>query len=364
MAENTDDLRVEEPGASAAGVDGDSAQEVLRLDDVRAEGRVGGRGRLAALMLDYAALVAVLIVLVAVFSLRSRSFFSYDQFSAIINPNLPMVLVAVGMTYVLIIGGIDLSVGSVMALSGAVIGVLFESQRFPLPLAILGGVATGLACGLVNGLVVIRWNLPSFIVTLGMLQIARGATHLITASQKPSLLFSSINVLSDPLSWAGGLPPTFFVTMLVVVAGQLVLSWTVFGRYMIAVGTNEEAVRLSGVDVRPVKLSVFVISSLLATLAGILTLSRHRFADPNVGRDLELEVIAAVVVGGTSLMGGRGTVIGSFLGLLIIVVLGAGLAALGTRDEVKRLVTGFVIVGAVILDYYRHRLGQRSERAA
>lgn len=324
--------------------------------------RGGMRGRLFTLALDYAALVIVLTLLVAIFSIRSPSFFSRAQFSAMVNPNLPTVLVAVGMTYVLIIGGIDLSVGSVMSLTGAVIGVLHESGNAPLPLAIAAGLATGAVCGLLNGFLIIRWNLPSFIVTLGMLLIARGMTHLITASQKPSLLFSGIHVLSEPMVF--GLPPSLFFTIAIIVVGQLVLSWTVFGRYMIAVGTNEEAVRLSGVNVRPIKLAVFVISSLLATLAAILTLSRHRFADPNIGRDMELEVIAAVVVGGTSLMGGRGTVIGSCLGLLIIIVLGAGLAALGTRDEVKRLVTGCVIIAAVILDYYRRRLNASAATAA
>lgn len=334
-----------------------------QLETTRTTGRrvAGGlmSGWLWQMALDYAALIVVLIAMVTVFSLREASFLSFSRFSAIINPDLHTVVITVGMTYVLIIGGIDLSVGAVMALSGAVIGVLFESYHAPLPVAILGGVATGIACGLFNGLVTIRWNLPSFIVTLGTLQIARGAAHLITHSQKPNLLFSGITSLSAP--WLFGMPISFYLSIIIVIVGQIVLSYTVFGRYMVAVGTNEEAVRLSGVDVRPVKVWVFVVSALLATLAAILRISRSPFADPNVGLYMELDVIAAVVVGGTSLMGGRGNVIGSFLGLLIIMVLGAGLAAMNIRDEPKRLVTGCVIVAAVILDYYRHRLGRGRE---
>jgi len=326
----------------------------LRASD---EGQHRLRSWLTKMALDYAALIVILITMIVVFSARRASFFSFEQFSAIINPDLHTVVITVGMTYVLIIGGIDLSVGAVMALSGAVIGVLYDNFQLPLAIAILGGVATGLACGLFNGLVTIRWNLPSFIVTLGMLQIARGAAHLITHSQKPSLMASSITALSyKPLLL--GLPASFYLSILVVVAGQIVLSWTVFGRYMIAVGTNEEALRLSGVDVRPVKLSVFVISALLATFAAILRISRHPFADPNVGLYMELDVIAAVVVGGTSLMGGRGTVFGSLLGMIIILVLGSGLTAENMKDEPKRLVTGSIIVAAGILDYYRQKLGR------
>ena len=335
-----------------------TTQAPARLLDYQQPSRFD-TSRLMTLLLDYAALVVVLLILVGVFSFYAPNFLSRSQFSAIVNPNLPTVVVAVGMTLVLIIGGIDLSVGSVMALSGAVMGVLFEQYHVPLPLAILAALATGLICGLINGLLVIRWSLPSFIVTLGMLQIGRGATHLITASRKPSLLFSGIDWFSAPIAF--DLPPTFYIAIFIVIAGQFVLSTTVFGRYLVGLGTNEEAMRLSGVDVRPLKVSVFMLSSMLAAVAAILNISRSQFADPNFGRDLELEVIAAVVVGGTSLMGGRGTIIGSFLGLMVIVVLGAGLAALGTRDEVKRLVSGCVIIAAVILDYYRRRLARRAE---
>jgi ribose transport system permease protein len=156
----------------------------------------------------------------------------------------------------------------------------------------------------------------------------------------------------------------FVLCVLIVIGGQLVLSRTVFGRYLVAIGTNEEAVRLSGIDPRPIKLVVFAIAGLLSALGGVINTSRFQVADPNGGTGFELEAIAAAVVGGTSLMGGRGSVLSTFFGVLIIAVLGAGLAAIGAKPETKRIVTGCVIVAAVILDYYRRRLGRGSRRAA
>jgi ribose transport system permease protein len=160
-----------------------------------------------------------------------------------------------------------------------------------------------------------------------------------------------------------GLSLPFWIAMAVVLLGQLILSRTIFGRYMIAIGTNEEAVRLSGISTWPVKVAVFMIAGGTAALGAVMDVSRAQAANPNSGTGLELDVIAAVVIGGTSLMGGRGSVVSSLLGVAIIAVLGAGLAAQGVRDETKRLITGCVIVLAVILDYYRHRFSQRREGA-
>ncbi|MHC4678153.1 MAG: ABC transporter permease [Planctomycetota bacterium] len=261
--------------------------------------------------------------------------------------------VAVGMTFVLIIAGIDLSVGSVMALAGAVLGLCLVNFNLSLPGAVLACLLVGVLCGALNGLVVIRWGLPSFIVTLGMLEIARGAAYLVTESRTiyiggpvEAIIETSILGLSLP----------FILAVLIVAAGQLVLSRTVFGRYLIAIGTNEEAVRLSGIDPRPRKLAVFVLCGFLTSVAAVIHTARLSSADPNAGNGLELQAIAAVVIGGTSLMGGRGSVVRSFFGVLIIAVLGTGLAGIGAQESTKRLITGCVIVGAVILDHYRHRI--------
>jgi ribose transport system permease protein len=304
------------------------------------------------LLADYLGLVTALVVLLIIFGVCTKNFFSVTTFRAIANQIPDAIIATVGMTFVLLIAGIDLSVGSVMALGGVVLGTALAIWRLPLGLAIAACLLVGLACGAVNGLVIIRWRLPSFIVTLGMLEVARGATYLITQSRTISI-DSSVEVVTKKVFMGLSIP--FFAAVAVVAAGQLVLSRTVFGRYLVAIGTNEEAVRLSGIDPRPYKLAVFVLSCGLAAAAAVIRTAQMSAADPNTGISFELEVIAAAVIGGTSLMGGRGSVVGSFLGVLILAVLRNGLLYVGVQDDYKRLITGCVIVAAVILDQYRHR---------
>ncbi|MBI4604852.1 MAG: ABC transporter permease, partial [Planctomycetes bacterium] len=293
--------------------------EASSLTPPRPAGRAAG---LRALALEYLGLVLVILGLVAAFGLWEPSFVNLRTVVTIANQIPSTVILAVGMTYVLVIAGIDLSVGSVLALSGAVLGVAMKDLGAPLPAAAAAGLAAGLLCGLANGLVAVRWRLPSFIVTLGMLEIARGATHLVTGS-RTQYLGSAVGGIAA--SGALDLSPPFLLALLAVAAGQVVLSRTVFGRYMVAIGTNEEAVRLAGVDPRPVKVAVFALSGLLASVAGIIETSRLQSADPNAGNGIELQVIAAVVLGGVSLTGGVGTLVGALLGILILTVLSNGL---------------------------------------
>jgi ribose transport system permease protein len=218
----------------------------------------------------------------------------------------------------------------------------------------------GTSCGLANGLVSAHWRIPSFIVTLGMLEAARGGAYLVTGSRS-IFIGTKVEMIGSPLPGVG-LSPAFFLAVAVVVAGHVALTRTVFGRYAIAIGTNEEAVRLSGVDPRPVKVTVFCLAGLLASLGGVFHVAHLQSADPNAGIGMELSAIAAVVIGGTSLMGGRGSVVNSFLGVLIIAVLQMGLAQVGASEPIKRVITGAVIVVAVIADVYRHRLaGTRAD---
>ncbi|NIA13141.1 MAG: ABC transporter permease [Nitrospiraceae bacterium] len=303
---------------------------------------------------DCLALALVVVALAVVFGLTTDHFFSASTFKNIANQIPDAMVVATGMTFVLIIGGIDLSVGSVLSLSGAVLGVCLQRLGLPLPVAIAACLGAGLLCGTVNGLLVIRWRLPSFIVTLGMLEIARGATYLLTPQTQ--YISGHLDFITDTSLLGLSLP--FLVALVVVIAGQTVLSGTVFGRHLLALGANEESARLSGVRTRALTLSAFMLSGLLAGVAGLIQCARFSAADPNAGIGFELQAIAAVVIGGTSLMGGRGSVVNSFFGVLVIAVLGVGLFAVGAEESTKRLVTGCVIVAAVILDYYRHRLGR------
>ena len=308
---------------------------------------------------EYAGLVLVALALVAAFGLATDHFFTAATFRTIANQIPAALVLAVGMTFVLVVAAIDLSVGSVLALSGAVLGACLADLRLGLPLAVAATLGTGLACGAVNGLVAVRWAIPSFIVTLGMMEMARGGAYLVTGS-RTRYIGSAVERVAEA-SWLG-LSLPFLVALAVVAAGQLVLSRTVFGRYMVAIGTNEEVVRLSGIPTAAVKGAVFGISGLLAGLGSVLHAARLGSADPNAGAGFELQAIAAVVIGGTSLLGGRGSVVSSFFGVVIMAVLGAGLAQVGVQDPSKRLITGAVIVAAVIADRYRHRAAAAGER--
>ncbi|MCF7708482.1 MAG: ABC transporter permease [Verrucomicrobia bacterium] len=315
------------------------------------------QGGLNAVLADYAGMLVAVAALITLFSLTTEHFFSPENFRTIANQIPAAIIVATGMTFVLIIAGIDLSVGSVLGFCGAVLGAAIVNWNVHPLLAVLLTCVAGMACGVFNGWVSNKWSVPSFIVTLGMLEIARGGAHLVTRSQT-QYIGSAIGGLAD--ASVAGISLPFIIALVIVAAGQLVLSRTVFGRYLIAIGTNEEAVRLSGIDPRPIKVLVFVISGLLAAVAAVIDTSRYQSANPNAGDGFELQAIAAVVIGGTSLMGGRGPVVRSFFGVLIIAVLNAGLASLGVKDEYKRLITGLVIVAAVVLDQYRQRFTAKS----
>ena len=313
---------------------------------------------LPTVVTDYLGMALALVGLIIFFGLKADNFFTLTTFRTMANQVPDITIVAVGMTLVLIIAGIDLSVGSVMALAGAVLGLCLIRFSLPLPVAIAACLLVGVLCGAVNGLVVIRWRLPAFIVTLGMLEIARGAAYLVTES-RTIYIGEPVEVITEASILGLSLP--FMIAVLIVVIGQLTLSRSVFGRYLIAIGTNEEAVRLSGIDPRPLKCAVFVLCGFLTSVAAIIHTARLSSADPNAGYGLELQAIAAVVIGGTSLMGGRGSVVGSFFGVLIIAVLGTGLAQIGAQESTKRLITGCVIVAAVILDHYRHRIRKKEK---
>ena len=300
----------------------------------------------------YIGLAVVLVAMVALFSALSEYFLTYETFVTIANEIPALAVMAVGMTFVLIIGGIDLSVGSVLALSAAVTAASILQAKLPVPVAAIAGLLTGLACGAVTGAISVAWQIPSFIVSLGMLEAVRGGAYLVTDS-RTQYVGDAIGGLAAP--WIGGISAAFVLAVAIVIVGQLVLSRTVYGRYVVGIGTNEEAMRLAGIDPRPIRILVFALTGLLAGLAGLMQSARLEAADPNAGIGIELQVIAAVVIGGTSLMGGRGSVINTFFGVLIIAVLEAGLAQIGASEPSKRIITGAVIVLAVIIDTLRQR---------
>lgn len=306
---------------------------------------------------QYAGLLGVLALLVLIFSLMSDHFLSQQTLVTVAN-NIPdLLVISVGMTLVLIIGGIDLSVGSLLALSSALLGVCMVDSGSPLWSAVPACLGVGAVCGMLNGVISVKAGIPSFIVTLGMLEMARGSAYLITDSQT-KYIGSSIEWIGVPLK-GFVFSPAFLLALVIVAAGHYLLTRTVFGRYCVAIGTNAEAVRMSGIRTAPYSVAVFTISGLLCGLAGVMQTSRLSSADPNAAVGLELSAIAACVIGGTSLMGGRGSVINTFFGVLIIAVLQTGLAQIGATDPIKRVITGAVIIIAVLLDAARQRWKQR-----
>jgi ribose transport system permease protein len=300
---------------------------------------------------DYLILLAVLVAMIVLFGMLRDTFWSFATLGNIANRIPALALVATGMTLVMVTGGIDLSVGSVLGLCGAVVGVMMADWHCALPVALIGSVIIGGAIGSTTGAVSVKLGLPSFIVSLGMLEIARGLAFLTTNSQT-KYIGTDVESLGAPI---GGLviSPAFLISVLVVVAGQGMLSHMAVGRHWIAIGANREAALVSGVPVDRPRILAHALLGALTGLAAVFNCSRLGSADPNAGVGFELSAIAAVVVGGTSLMGGRGSVVKSFIGVLIIATLEAGLVQIGASEPVKRVVTGFVIIAAVLADTWR-----------
>lgn len=300
-----------------------------------------------------AGLIIALLALVVIFSILGNGFFSMRTLISISNQIPDLTFVAVGMTLVLIAGGIDLSVGSLLALCSAVLGMAMVDADLGLGIAIVLAALTGIACGLVSGSITVFTGVPAFIVTLGMLEIARGLAYLVSDSQT-LYIGESIEIVAYPLPGLG-ISAAYVAALGVVILGHVLLTRTVFGRYLIAIGTNEDTVYMAGINPRPYRIAVFALSGFLCALAALSQSARLGSADPNAAIGLELSAIAAAVIGGTSLMGGRGSVAMTFVGVLVISVLQTGLASVGADEPSKRIITGAVIVVAALVDVWRNR---------
>ena len=265
-------------------------------------------------------------------------------------------VIAVGMTFVIISGGIDLSVGSLVAFSGV---LLASALQAPLPAgpAILVCLLAGSACGLVNGALITRGRLPPFIATLGMMSVARGAALVFTEGRPISGFEAGFRGLATGRVMM--VPVPVLVTAAVYLLGHFVLTRTRFGRYVYAIGGNEEATRLSGVSVRFHKSMVYALAGLMSALASVLLTARLNSAQPIAGMMYELDAIAATVIGGTSLMGGSGTLPGTLVGALIMGVLRNGLNLLGISSFLQQIVIGLVIIVAVLVDAMLKKPGKQ-----
>ena len=304
-----------------------------------------------------------LILMFVAFSLMSPYFFTGSNISGILIATAVNGILAIGVTFVIITGGIDLSVGTVMTLTTVMMGKVITDWGFPIPLGLLAGVATGLFAGLINGFLISKAKLPPFIATLGMLNVAKGLSLVISKvkpiyfDSNPAFREIAMGSLVKLDRIIPGLEINNAVLMLFGAAlfASLILSKTVLGRYTFALGSNEEAARLSGVNVARWKIVVYMLTGFFSALAGIVMASRINSAQPSLGQGYELDAIAAAVIGGTSLSGGEGTILGTIIGAFLISTLSNGLRILSVKPEWQIAITGAIVVLAVYLDIARRR---------
>jgi ribose transport system permease protein len=299
------------------------------------------------------AAAAAVIVLFGYLSFASDAFISANNLVNIGVQSAVVAIIAIGMTLVIITAGIDLSVGSVAALSGVLGALLVVEYGIPVPLAIVGGTAIGALAGLVNGILVTRAGMAPFIATLGMLSVARGLVYIVTGSVAVSGAPPEFKLLGQ--GRLGSLPIPILALVIVAVVGHFVLTRTKLGRYAYAMGSNIEAARLSGIPAKRYLSIVYIISGALAGVAGMIAASRVDSGQPNFGIGLELDVIAATVIGGASLFGGEGTVVGTLLGALLIALIRNGSVLLDINTFYQQVIIGVIIWIAVFWDQYRRR---------
>ena len=317
---------------------------------------VGARVRSAiawALRRPEAGIVLVLLILGLTLSLATRTFLTSDNLFGIVRNYSDIAISALGMTLVMITGGIDLSVGSIMAWAGLVAALALTAWGLPTPVAVLVGILAGGLVGLINALLIVRLRLQPFIATLGMLGVTRGIVVGSTSGQVVRDFPASFTYLGQ--GYVGPVPvPVIFLLVFAVLVG-LFLKYHVWGTYVYAIGGNETSAVLTGLPVRRVKMFVYIMSGLLSGLAGVLVVARLGVSAPTQALGYELNVVAAAVIGGVSLQGGRGTVLGAVLGAVIIGVLYNALVMLSVNTYWQQAFIGGIIILAALVDILRQR---------
>jgi ribose/xylose/arabinose/galactoside ABC-type transport system permease subunit len=297
------------------------------------------------------------LVLVLIISMLTDRFFTVNNLLNVIRQVSFNGILAIGLTFVIITGGIDLSVGSVVAIS-AVVSASFAvdgKASVPMLVAIIIGLLVGILCGFINGFLITKGKLAPFIVTMGMMTIARGASLVYTSGRPITSLTESYQQIGS--GYLFGIPVPIYIFLLVVVISYFLLNFTTFGRHVYAVGGNEKAAKASGLNTYRIKTMVYIISGILAALVGMVLSARVNSASPIWGEGYELDAIAAAVIGGTSLSGGIGNILGTVVGALIIGIISNGLDIMNVSPYFQQIIKGLIIVVAVLID----RKGKQNE---
>ncbi len=298
-----------------------------------------------------------LIALVVFFSFASSSFLQWSNIIGILLSTAVIGILALGATFVIITSGIDLSVGTVMTLSSVITGVVIVNAGLPIIAGVFAGIATGAFCGFLCGIAITKLKIPPFIATLAMMMIAKGLALVISGAAPiyftDHKIFTKIALGS--IIPGVNIPNAVLIFFISAIIGAIILSKTILGRYNFAIGSNEEATKLSGVNVNFWKVAIYSLAGAFTGIAGVIMASRLNSAQPALGQGYELEAIAAVVIGGTSLSGGKGTIVGTVIGALIMSVLTNGLRIMSIPQEWQTVVVGLVIILAVYMDILRRR---------
>ena len=308
---------------------------------------------------------ASLVVLMVFFSFASPQFLQADNLVGILQSTAVNGVLAIACTFVIITSGIDLSVGTLMTFCAVMTGVVLTYMGMPLWLGICAAIFFGALSGFVSGLLIAKLKIPPFIATLGMMMLLKGLSLVISGTKPiyfndtPGFTAISQDSLIGDIVPALPIPNAVLILFLVAVAASIVLNRTLLGRYTFALGSNEEAVRLSGVNTDFWKIVVYTVSGGICGIAGLLIASRLNSAQPALGQGYELDAIAAVVIGGTSLSGGTGTIVGTIIGAFIMSVLTNGLRIMSVAQEWQTVVTGVIIILAVYADILRRRSGSK-----
>lgn len=319
-----------------------------------------GRGIINAIGMQKIVVVLVLIVLFGFFCMMSPSFRQYSTIVSILDYSYYISFMAIGVTFCLITGGVDLSIGTGMICCGLVGGYLINVTGMPVIVGILGALLIGLIFGSINGILVAVLNLPPFIATLGTMMIARGFGSIATGS-----LSQTWPAATSENGWFRSIfkldlgdmmiPIGFIWVLLLVLVMSIVLNKTKVGRYIIAIGSNKEATRLSGVNVTKYQMTAYIFSGLFTGLAGIAYAATFQAVAPGTGAGLELDAIGGAIIGGTSMNGGMGSIVGSLLGVFIMSMLKTGLPYIGLQANWQQIITCFVLIVAVFIDVQKNR---------